>query len=133
MKKVLVIFVSAFVLNLVWENLHSFLYGNYMGSKITESILLRATLADAVMITIIILPFVFLSSFKRYNWLIIFIGIVVAVSIEWYALGTGRWAYNSYMPIIPLISIGLTPVLQLGLLGYLSFKIEEYISARHLV
>ncbi len=104
-----------------------------MGSKITESILLRATLADAVMITIIILPFVFLSSFKRYNWLIIFIGIVVAVSIEWYALGTGRWAYNSYMPIIPLISIGLTPVLQLGLLGYLSFKIEEYISARHLV
>jgi len=127
MKKILLIFVSAFILNAVWENLHSFLYDNYMGGKITESILLRATLADAIMIILITLPFVLISSFKKYEWLIIVIGIVVAVSIEWYALTTLRWAYNDYMPIIPLLSVGLTPTIQLGLLGYLSFKINEEI------
>ena len=57
MRKILLIFISAFVLNLIWENLHSFLYESYMGGKITEFILLRATLADAIMITVIILPF----------------------------------------------------------------------------
>jgi len=127
MKKIFLIFVSAFVLNAVWENLHSFLYVNYMGGEITELILLRATLVDAVMIVFITLPFVLISSFKKHNWLIVFIGIVVAISIEWYALATGRWAYNAYMPIIPLLSVGLTPAIQLGLLGLLSFKINEKI------
>ncbi len=125
MKKVLIVFLAAFVLNLVWENLHSFLYDNYMGGKITELILLRATLADAVMVTIIALPFLLISTFKKYNWLIIIIGMIVAVGIEWYALATGRWEYNFYMPVIPLISVGLTPAIQLGLLGYLSFKLQE--------
>jgi|SRR3989344_7611971 len=128
MKKILIIFVTAFVLNLVWENLHSLLYDNYMGGKITEFILLRATLADAVMIVLITLPFVLIPLFKKYDWLILPIGILVAICIEWYALGTGRWAYNAYMPIVPIISVGLTPVLQLGLLGYLSFKIQEHIN-----
>lgn len=125
MKKILLIFVTAFVFNAIWENLHSVLYDNYMGGKITEFILLRATLADAMMIAIITLPFVLVLSFKKYDWLIIIIGFIVAVSIEWSALATGRWTYNAYMPIIPLLSVGLTPAIQLGLLGLLSFKIQE--------
>ncbi|MDO8590101.1 MAG: hypothetical protein Q7R69_02415 [bacterium] len=133
MKKILLILTAAFILNAVWENLHSFLYDNYMGGKITELILLRATLADAVMITIITLPFMFISSLRKQSWAIMFIGLVVAISIEWYALRTGRWAYNAYMPMIPLLRVGLTPAIQLGLLGLISFKIQEYIRARHLV
>lgn len=133
MKKALIIFVTAFILNGIWENLHSFLYDNYMGGKITESILLRATLADAIMITVIAFPFILISSFKKYDWLIVIVGIVIAINIEWYALATGRWAYNAYMPIIPLLSVGLTPAIQLGLFGYISFKIQEYISEQHLV
>lgn len=93
-----------------------------MNGNITEFILLRATLTDAVMITIISLPFIFLEIFRKHSWLIIPIGIIIAISIEWYALGTGRWAYNSYMPIIPFLATGLTPTIQLGLLGYISFK-----------
>ena len=62
MKKILLIFATAFILNAVWENLHAFLYDNYMGDKITELVLLRATLADAVMITVITLPFVLFPS-----------------------------------------------------------------------
>ena len=129
MKKILSIFVIAFVLNAIWENLHSFLYAAYRGGKITEFILLRATLADAVIITIIALPFLFIPSFKKRSWLIIIIGLVISVAIERYALSTGRWAYNAFMPIIPLLSVGLTPTIQLGLLGYFSLRIQKYLLA----
>lgn len=130
MIKIPLVFVAAFILNAVWENLHAFLYDNYMGGAITQFILLRATLSDAVIITIIALPFVFVSSLRKQSWVLIIIGLVIAISIEWYALQTGRWAYNTYMPIVPILRVGLTPMIQLGFLGYLSFKIQEYASAR---
>src|SRR3989344_2342210 len=121
MKKVFLIFLLSFILNVVWENLHSFLYVGYMGGKITEFILLRASVGDAVIITILSLPFIFIPSLKGKSWLIIFVGVLISIFIELYALDTGRWAYNEYMPIIPILSIGLTPTIQLGLLGYLSY------------
>jgi len=117
------IFVLSFFLNLIWENLHSLLYTNYMGNQITKFILLRASLGDAVMITILCLPFIFFKKQERKNWLIILMGVVLAIFIELYALETGRWSYNEYMPIIPFLDIGLTPTIQLGLLGYLSYRI----------
>lgn len=122
MKKMFLIFLLSFILNLIWENLHSYLYVGYMGGKITEFILLRASIADAVIITLTSFPFVFIPSLKRKSWLIIFIGVLVAIFIELWALDTGRWAYNWYMPILPILGVGLTPTIQLGLLGYLSYR-----------
>jgi len=129
MKRIISVFFISFILNLIWENLHSVLYADYMGGKITEFILLRAALVDGVIIAIITLPFIFSPLFKKQSWLIILIGFIVSVFIEHYALGTGRWAYNTLMPIIPFLSLGLTPILQLGLLGYASFKIEDYLTS----
>ena len=126
MRRIFSVFVIAFILNLIWENLHSFLYDNYMGGKITELILLRATLADAIILTVIILPFLFYPFFKKRDWLIIFIGFVISVAIEYYALKTSRWTYNVFMPIIPFLSVGLTPTIQLGFLGYITFKVEKH-------
>jgi len=51
MKKVSLIFILSFFLNLIWENLHSYFYTVYMGGEITETILLRASIADAIIIT----------------------------------------------------------------------------------
>ena len=65
MKKLIIIFFLAFVFNVIWENLHSFLYSNYMGGKITEYILIRASLFDALLITLILLPFLFLDRLKN--------------------------------------------------------------------
>lgn len=123
MKKIFLIFVLSFILNFIWENLHSYLYVGYMGGEITEFILLRASVVDATIITLISLPFIFIPRLKRKSWLIILIGILVAIFIELHALETGRWAYNVYMPIIPILSVGLTPTIQLGILGYLSYRI----------
>ena len=130
MKRIFFIFLIAFVLNIVWENLHSVLYASYMGGKITELILLRASFADAVIITIIALPFIFHPAFKKIEWLIIPIGFVISIVIEYYALSAGRWAYNSLMPIVPLVKIGLTPMIQLGLLGFISLRLENYFKTK---
>jgi len=102
-----------------------------MGNEITELILLRAALIDAIMIVVITLPFVLFSFLKKQSWIIILIGFIIAICLEWWALGTNRWAYNEYMPIIPWLSVGLTPAIQLGLLGYISFRIQEYIVAKY--
>jgi hypothetical protein len=126
-KRILGTFFIALILNAVWENLHSFLYVNYMGGRISEFILLRAAFWDAVMITGICLPFLFVSGFKKYSWVIILVGVIISVGIEQWALSTGRWVYNDLMPIIPFLSVGLTPTIQLGPLGFISFKIQERI------
>ena len=121
MKKIFFIFLLSFSFNLIWENLHFYLYAGYMGGTITEAILLRASVVDAIIITFLSFPFVFIAKLRNKNWIIIFIGIVVAILIELHALRTERWVYNEYMPIIPILSVGLTHTIQLGLLGYHSY------------
>lgn len=122
MRRLAIIFVVAFALNLIWENLHAVLYDNYQGGGITELILLRATLFDAIFIVLICLPFVLFPKLKsKSNWIFV-LGLILAIAIELYALATGRWAYGSLMPVIPFLNIGLTPTIQLGVLGVLSFK-----------
>ena len=131
MKKTAIIFLTAFILNVVWENVHSVLYSNYRGGQITEFVLVRASLFDALLITIIVLPFVYLNKLKDKSWMIIVVGIIIAICNEWYGLQTHRWMYNSLMPILPIIKVGLTPTLQLGVLGYLSYITEEYVSKHY--
>lgn len=131
MKKVFGVFVIAFLLNALWENTHSYLYMQYQGGSITEFILLRAALADALMITVLALPFLLKQEWRKHAWLIIPAGIIIAVGIEWWALGTGRWSYSPLMPLVPLFGTGLTPTIQLGLLGYLSYKFALYWGHAH--
>jgi len=121
-KKLSIIFTTAFLLNLVWENLHYVHYVHYKGGEITQFILLRATLFDAVFITLLAILFIKFAYFRDRKWYALPIGIVVAILIELFALQTGRWAYNEFMLVIPLINTGLTPTIQLGTLSYLIFK-----------
>ncbi len=127
MKKFLSIFVISFILNLVWEYFHSFLYAHYMGGDITFLVLFEASLIDALIITILSVLFLKQSFFQKHSWIIIFVGILISIFIEWFALATGMWVYNSYMPILPFLGTGLTPTIQLGLLGYLSLKLEKIV------
>ena len=131
MRRIATVFCVTFVLNAIWENLHSPLYDNYKGGEITEFILLRASLFDALVISAVVLPFLYLSILKNKSWLIIFVGTIVAVFNEWYGLSTARWTYNDLMPILPVLEIGLTPAIQLGVLGYASLRLQEYIFSRY--
>ncbi|HCC05571.1 TPA: hypothetical protein DEP58_04735 [Patescibacteria group bacterium] len=130
MKKIGTIFILAFVFNVIWENIHAILYASYKGGEITQFILLRASLFDAIVITLLLLPFLFFSFLENKKWLILLIGILIAVVNEWYGLTTSRWVYNSLMPIVPFIEVGLTPMLQLGLLGYLVMVTQDAVLQR---
>lgn len=124
-KKILFIFIYAFLLNWIWENLHSFLYAHYRGSEITQWILLRATLFDAIFIAALGVLFMSVAYLRDRQWLAALFGSIAAVGIELYALQSARWAYNDSMPIIPLLRVGLTPTLQLGLLSYVIFRMTH--------
>lgn len=51
------------------------------------------------------------------------LGGILGAAIEWRALAIGRWSYNDQMPVVPLLRVGLWPLLQLGLLVPTAFWI----------
>lgn len=54
--------------------------------------------------------------------LMITTGLAIAMTIEWIALQRGRWSYQPAMPVIPILEVGLAPVLQMIVLPPLVFK-----------
>ena len=125
----LVLFSLAFVLNYIWEHAHAVLYTNYKGGAISEFVLIRATAFDAAYILIIGMLFLSINVLRKRKWILLMLGFVVAVIIEWFALATTRWGYSPSMPIIPIFGVGLTPAIQLGLLSYI---LVVYIDQKHL-
>lgn len=128
LKKIVTVFILGLSFNIIWENLHSNFYTYYKGGEITEFILLRAALFDALFISLAFFAVYTISVLKNNKllWLII-IGLVGAIIIELYALNTNRWAYDQAMPIIPLLNTGLTPTIQLALLSTIIYKVAKKI------
>lgn len=119
------IFFVGFLLNLLWENLHAPLYVHYRGGAISEYILFRAALFDALVISIFaaILSF---APFRRWRlWLMPVAGIFFAVGLELWALQTGRWEYTAWMPLAPFLNVGLSPMFQLGMTGWLALWVLD--------
>lgn len=125
MKNVALVFGLAFVLNFIWEISQSFLYApHYVGIAGLITVHLRASLGDVLIIFVIMLLDTFISKNlyvgekigKIRLAAIIFIGLMLATSVEKYALATGRWSYNPSMPIVPWLNVGLTPILQMMLI-----------------
>jgi len=44
------------------------------------------------------------------------LGAATAIVVEWAALTDGRWTYNTLMPIVPVVNVGLWPVAQMTVL-----------------
>jgi hypothetical protein len=49
----------------------------------------------------------------------------VAVLIEHFSLSAGRWDYGPLMPIIPLLGVGLVPVIQMMMLPLAVFRMAR--------
>lgn len=118
MDKLLVVFLAAFILNIIWEKIHSYLYLNYQGGRITNLILLRASFWDAMYISVFWVIFSIQPVLSKNIWFVIPLGFLLSSVIEIWALKSGRWAYRSVMPRIPVLNVGVTPVLQIGLIAY---------------
>ena len=130
------IFLVAWLLNLLWENVHVLLYEHYQGMVFTQisqlekfTILLQASIFDGAFITAAVLLGTILSKTlkakqeeKSTTAFLLGASIAFAITLEISALESGRWAYNELMPIIPFLNVGLSPTIQLALTGYLAHK-----------
>ena len=116
--------VVGWILNVVWEEVHAVFYAHYQGGAITHEVLLRAAMVDTFIILVLVIVAELVPFFLRHRFLFFMIaGAVVGIAIELWALGSGRWAYQSTMPLIPLIHVGATPTIQLGLTGYAAYML----------
>jgi hypothetical protein len=57
-------------------------------------------------------------------------GGVFASAFEWYSMATDRWTYNERMPIVPILTVGLWPLLQLMFLVPGSWAIAAWWATR---
>ena len=113
----------AFLLNLVWEFAQVPLYRDLPSSGHWASIKLcaRATLGDAVIAVVAFWVVAAVVASRR--WItapsvlqvacFVGIGLGIATTLEWMAIHVqARWAYGTSMPMVPVLRVGLTPVLQ---------------------
>lgn len=117
---------STFILNLIWELAQgeSGLYLNHGGDMTS---MLRCTIAAFGDVLIVLSVYTIMTIiYRTRDWILnmnqgtwvtlILISLITAMIVELWGLQTGRWSYSELMPIIPLIKIGLLPVLQMVLL-----------------
>ena len=120
------LFITALVLNWLWEMIQMPAYSTIAGRSWRSTLLpcTMASLGDAA-ITVSICALSVLATRNWYwaaqaNWKhyvgIALLGAAAAVIIEKTASPLSLWAYNRRMPIVPVLRVGLWPLLQLTLL-----------------
>jgi hypothetical protein len=60
------------------------------------------------------------------------VGLAYAVLVEDLGLAAGRWSYTERMPVMPVLGVGLWPLLQMTLLPPLLFIFAKWWVARNL-
>ncbi len=131
---ILMITVFAFFLNLIWELLQMPLYdsASFTINHITYCAL--GSVADAIMV--LLLYFGFALIFKTPFWIhplkgqriviLVFTGGIGAALSEMRHLSLGNWAYSDLMPLIPIINVGISPVLQFMILPVFIYILSFY-------
>jgi hypothetical protein len=117
---------SSFFLNMIWEALHQPAFAIPPYPFYLASI---CALGDLVITAAIYL----LGALANGSWhwwkprrphvyfFVSLMGLVFAITTEWFALWTGRWSYSEWMPIVPFLRVGLLPMIQLSLITPLCF------------
>lgn len=111
--------IVSFLLNFLWENAHAPLYTHPSGEVMTQAILTIATLGDVLILSVFTALWWYVPLLRQHYTFVIPLGLITAFAIEKYALGVGRWTYGPDMPIVPLLNVGLSPVLQLATTGFI--------------
>ncbi len=127
----LIIFCLAFLLNIVWEYLHEPLYTTTMVHDLF-GFLYMAT-ADGLLVLLIYWivclqarTFFWLSDWKKQLILIIISGIFLSFFIEIKNMYfTSVWSYTAAMPVLPLLHVGISPVLQMVVTPLVVFSLAQ--------
>ena len=131
--------LASFLLHLAWESLHVQLYTGYEHWTRGVPVVLLATIGD-VLYTLG--AFALVSGFKgSFDWLrdatrqdymmLVTLGFLMALFVEYKGLALQRWHYVPDMPLIPILNVGLSPIVQMALLLPLTFfivsRVERFI------
>ena len=135
-KSWLILILLAFSLHFVWEKSHLPLYYGYQNLSPFLPITIWATVGD-VLYTLVVVGIATLFK-KDFGWIknigrkdiigLAIAGFFVALFVEYKAFAFNLWFYSSEMPIIPIIRVGLSPVLQMTILLPLSVYITNKLS-----
>jgi hypothetical protein len=122
--------IVAFALNWVWENAQAPLFRGYAGFARDVGMCTRAALGDVLMVAAVWTAVA--AAWRDPAWhrrasighllAAAGAGFVLAVGFEYWALATGRWAYDG-MPLLPATHIGLTPTLQMAVIPPIVFAL----------
>lgn len=136
-------FGSSFALHLLWENLQAPLYEGFVSFQQHFWICFKATGGDLLFMLIIYaaLAVIHRDAFWFVNraaydhaatWMIaVLLGVLLAVSFElWAVYVAHRWQYAEAMPLLPILRIGLTPVLQMVFVPLIAFLFTRSFSSR---
>ena len=129
------VILISFILNWIWELLQGPLY---RGFTYTLPHLVVCTLASTADVTmVVLLYFIFAIFYKNPFWgkrlsfirviIMMIIGGIGTIVAESFHTSAGSWVYSDKMPIIPMVKVGLSPVLQFFILPvliyYVSFRL----------
>lgn len=120
-------------LHLLWENLQAPFYEGFISFQQHFWICFKATGGDVLFMLILYAtlasvhrdPF-WIAKRSAYahpaTWIItVLLGVLLAVSFElWAVYVAHRWQYAEAMPLLPILHIGLTPILQMMLIPLVS-------------
>jgi hypothetical protein len=130
--------IVAGLLHVLWENAHVGLYTGYGDLGGGLPITVWATIGD-VLYTLV--AFALVSLFKHgIEWVrealwsdyvgLAILGFCIALYVEYKAFALARWAYTDAMPILPVFSVGVSPVLQMMILLPLTLACVSWIERR---
>jgi len=122
----------AFVLNFAWEIIQIPLYKDSSYSLMHITFCALAAVADAMAVLLIYLVFGFIFKdllwIQKVTWnkalLIIAIGGIGAALMETWYLSLANWSYADAMPVIPVVKVGLSPMLQFMILPLLIYRLS---------
>lgn len=134
------LFLAAFGFNWLWETVQMGAYAQMADRSWYSVALLHVvpTLGD-VAITFFVYGVGSLAARRLLwgttgNWNVYataaLLGGACAVAVEWKGLLSGRWSYSDRMPVVPVLGVGLWPLLQLTLLVPLALWVAARWSGR---
>ncbi|PZX51525.1 hypothetical protein LV84_03682 [Algoriphagus ratkowskyi] len=126
---------TAFILNFAWEVAQGPLYEGFQYDLGHVSFCALASVADMFMVLILLFSFGLI--YENVLWIVpvrfnrslvlILVGGVGAILAEIWHTWRGDWSYADTMPLIPIVEVGLSPVLQFAILPLVVFVLSKKI------
>ncbi|MEG3657719.1 hypothetical protein V5097_09930 [Arenibacter palladensis] len=134
-KSIITMSILAFILNFIWEFTQGPLYKGYKYDWEHISFCMLASIADMLMVLILLFSFGLI--YKNVYWiksmdlnkvlLLVFVGFSGAILAEVFHTMRGDWSYTDAMPLLPVVEVGVSPVLQFMILPWLIYSISKHV------